>query len=98
MAGRQSFLDGGLYLFGLDIATGQIKCETRIEGPYGDDGESILDVAQGKDAPWRVFTQIKGNQSDILVADADGTGTAGKLGIALDDDATEINSGKRQLS
>jgi hypothetical protein len=34
VAGRSSQLDGGLYLFGLDPATGQVRCQSRIKGPY----------------------------------------------------------------
>jgi outer membrane protein assembly factor BamB len=58
-AGRQSFLDGGLYLYGLDLQTGRKKHTARISGPYGEDGESVFDTG-GR--------QIKGNKSDLLVS------------------------------
>lgn len=32
-AGRSSHLDGGIYLYGLDAGTGQVRCRTRLEGP-----------------------------------------------------------------
>ncbi|MFQ5809319.1 MAG: PQQ-binding-like beta-propeller repeat protein, partial [Armatimonadota bacterium] len=63
VAGRHSFVDGGLYLYGLDIQTGQKTYEARISGPYGEDGESVFDEARRN--------QIKGNKSDILVSDGD---------------------------
>jgi outer membrane protein assembly factor BamB len=35
-AGRSSFLDGGLYLYGLDVATGAVRHRARIDGPHPD--------------------------------------------------------------
>jgi outer membrane protein assembly factor BamB len=35
-AGRSSHLDGGLYLFGLDATTGQVRYERKLEGPFYD--------------------------------------------------------------
>ena len=63
VAGRQSFLDGGLYLYGLDILSGERKHHARISGPWGEDGESLFDEQRAN--------QIKGNKSDILVSDGD---------------------------
>ncbi|MHC4681141.1 MAG: outer membrane protein assembly factor BamB family protein, partial [Planctomycetota bacterium] len=60
VAGRHSFLDGGLFLYGLDLLTGRKKYEAGIAGPVGQDGESIFDGRQ-----------IKGNRSDILVSEGD---------------------------
>jgi outer membrane protein assembly factor BamB len=34
LAGRSSFLDGGLYLYALDIDTGRLVHQTRIDGPW----------------------------------------------------------------
>lgn len=36
-AGRSSFLDGGLFIYGLDPATGSIRHERSFYGPYADD-------------------------------------------------------------
>jgi outer membrane protein assembly factor BamB len=33
-AGRTSQLDDGIYLYGLDAATGQVKCQTKQQGPH----------------------------------------------------------------
>ena len=35
-AGRSSYLDGGIHLFGLDLNTGQMCCHTHLEGPDVD--------------------------------------------------------------
>jgi outer membrane protein assembly factor BamB len=32
-AGRSSHLDGGIFLYGLDAGSGQVRCQTRLEGP-----------------------------------------------------------------
>jgi outer membrane protein assembly factor BamB len=37
-AGRNSFLDGGVFLFGLDPATGRVVHQQRLAGPYGEGG------------------------------------------------------------
>jgi outer membrane protein assembly factor BamB len=36
VAGRSSYLDGGLYLYGLDARSGEIRHQTRLEGPRYD--------------------------------------------------------------
>ena len=38
-AGRSSHLDGGIYLYGLDPATGGIVCRTRVRTPHPEAGE-----------------------------------------------------------
>lgn len=35
-AGRSSHLDGGIRLYGVDAHSGQIRCRTRLQGPYYD--------------------------------------------------------------
>jgi hypothetical protein len=71
-AGRQSFLNGGIYLFGLDTRTGKKKYEARISGPYGEDGESVFDRMElNKLGRIPVAGQIQGNQSDLLVSDGE---------------------------
>jgi len=40
-AGRSSQLDGGIYLYGLDAATGRIRYQTRLHGPRYDDAASL---------------------------------------------------------
>jgi len=63
-AGRNSFLDGGVFLFGLDPATGRLIHQRRLAGPYGDDGFPII--------PSRAQTggmAVKGHKGDIMLAD-----------------------------
>ena len=57
-AGRSSFLDGGVYLYGLDPATGRVLCETRVES-----SQPKVDKEVG-----RPF-DMEGTKSDILVGD-----------------------------
>jgi outer membrane protein assembly factor BamB len=35
-AGRSSHLDGGIYLFGVDAVSGEVRCKNRLQGPYYD--------------------------------------------------------------
>jgi len=66
-AGRSSQLDGGLYLYGLDAATGQIRCRTRLQGPhYGVD-----DIAQNYQLPMGVLPDVmQGDESLIYMRNA----------------------------
>ena len=57
-AGRSSFLDGGIYLHGLDPATGKTLYEARVEGPYPD-------LTEG---PGQCFW-VEGARSEVLVGD-----------------------------
>jgi len=41
-AGRNSFLDGGIFLYGLDPKTGRVIHRRRMYGPYGADGFPVI--------------------------------------------------------
>jgi len=41
-AGRNSFLDGGIFLYALEPATGKVLHRARLQGPYGDNGFPVL--------------------------------------------------------
>jgi len=41
-AGRNSFLDGGIFLYGLDPQTGRVIYERRMYGPYNEEGHPII--------------------------------------------------------
>ena len=41
-AGRNSFMDGGIFLYGLDPKTGRVVHQRRMYGPYGPDGFPII--------------------------------------------------------
>jgi outer membrane protein assembly factor BamB len=57
-AGRSSFLDGGIMLYGLDPLSGETRHETRLDGPHPD--SAVLDEAA---------YAMEGAKSDILVTD-----------------------------
>ena len=48
-AGRNSFIDGGIWLFGLDPATGRVIHQRHMVGPYGADGFPVIasDISGG---------------------------------------------------
>jgi len=58
-AGRSSFLDGGIYLYGLDVATGEPRYQQRLDGPWGIPAED------------RHAHAMEGTSSDILVCSGD---------------------------
>ncbi|MBN2449258.1 MAG: PQQ-binding-like beta-propeller repeat protein, partial [Lentisphaeria bacterium] len=64
MAGRSSFLDGGLFVYALDARTGEIRHRAR----YHTLSETREDAADGDLLP--AFS-IEGARSDILVAEGD---------------------------
>jgi outer membrane protein assembly factor BamB len=59
-AGRSSHLDGGIALYGLDASTGEIRWQTKLDGPY-----------YTSDNIERNFRLPMGALSDILVAQGD---------------------------
>ncbi len=59
-AGRSSYLDGGIHLYGLDPATGRVVHQGRIEGPYPD----------VKQDPGRPF-DMEGTFADVLATDGE---------------------------
>lgn len=63
-AGRSSFLDGGIWIFGLDAGTGQVRYQTHL-----DTTMKRRDDALGK--PFMPAYHIEGTQSDILVSQDD---------------------------
>jgi len=62
-AGRNSFLDGGIFLYGLDPETGRVIYRRHLYGPYGPDGFPIITsrIASG--------VAIDGTKTDILLTD-----------------------------
>jgi outer membrane protein assembly factor BamB len=59
-AGRSSFLDGGITVYGLDIGSGMVRYRTEIVGP--DPNSPAVVATSGR---------IPGALSDVLVGDAD---------------------------
>jgi outer membrane protein assembly factor BamB len=62
-AGRNSFLDGGIFLFGLDPQTGRVVHQQRLFGPYGEDGYPL--IANQETGGFG----LQGHKGDILLAD-----------------------------
>lgn len=58
-AGRSSFLDGGIYLYGLELRTGKVRYERRLDGPW-----SVPDEDRHPHA-------MEGTNSDLLVGGGD---------------------------
>ncbi len=59
-AGRSSELDGGIYLYALDVATGELLHQTRLDGPH----YNVHNVQENYGLP-------TGALPDILVSDGD---------------------------
>jgi len=66
-AGRSSYLDGGLFLYGLDPATGKVRHQRRFYGPYGEDGFPSF-VEQGNRSETEV---ILGTTADVMCSEGD---------------------------
>ena len=53
-AGRTSHLDGGIYLFGVDAATGELRHQTRIQGP----SYNVDNISQNYELPMGTLPDI----------------------------------------
>ena len=53
-AGRSSELDGGIYLYGLDALTGELRCQTRLDGPH----YNISNISQNYQLPMGALPDI----------------------------------------
>lgn len=64
-AGRNSFLDGGIFLYGLDSQTGRVVHERRMYGPYNEEGFPIItsQIASG--------SGLDGFKGDVFLADGE---------------------------
>jgi outer membrane protein assembly factor BamB len=62
-AGRNSFIDGGIFLYALDPRSGRVVHQKRMYGPYGENGFPIenREVVKGM--------SIEGFKGDIFIAD-----------------------------
>jgi outer membrane protein assembly factor BamB/SAM-dependent methyltransferase len=65
VAGRSSFLDGGMTVFGLDPRNGAVRCSRPLDGPWQDPA-----AGSTPDNPNRGFT-MPGSLPDVMVADAE---------------------------
>lgn len=53
-AGRSSHLDGGIYLFGVDAVTGEIRCKNKLQGPHYD----VNNISQNYQLPMGALADI----------------------------------------
>jgi outer membrane protein assembly factor BamB len=60
-AGWSTFLDGGIFMYGLDSLTGRVVHKRVLDGPYESGGDPIIHPGRR--------TSIYGNKNDILVSD-----------------------------
>jgi len=65
-AGRNSFVDGGMVLFGIDPETGQVRHRRHLYGPYGEDE---FPIRMTREEVGGNGFGIQGNKGDILLAD-----------------------------
>ncbi len=63
-AGRNSFLDGGVFLFGLDPAAGRVVHRQRLAGPYGETGFPRIPNRQQTGG-----MGLEGHKGDVMLAD-----------------------------
>jgi len=59
-AGRSSYLDGGIHMYGLDFATGEVRHQAHLDGPRPD-----LSIPCGR------AHEMDGSRNDILVSNGD---------------------------
>ena len=65
-AGRSSHLDGGIYLFGVDAASGKVRYRTSLEGPYHD----VENISQNYQLPMGALADIlQGDDGLIYMRD-----------------------------
>jgi outer membrane protein assembly factor BamB len=62
-AGRNSFLDGGIFLYGLDPQTGRVIHRRRMYGPYNPEGHPIIT------SPLTSGSGLDGFKNDIFLTD-----------------------------
>ena len=67
VAGRNSFVDGGLFLFGLEPQSGRLIHQRNLYGPYGENGHPIISQVTALGATGA--GGIEGNRGDILLAE-----------------------------
>ncbi len=66
-AGRSSYLDGGLFIYGLDPVTGKIRHQRQFYGPYANDGFPAF-AEEGNRSETEV---ILGTTADVMTSEGD---------------------------
>jgi len=68
-AGRSSFLDGGIYLYGLDAVTGQQQYEFCVSGRDPETGEQPKSAVKGFDMPGGLPDVLSGDGTFLYMRD-----------------------------
>jgi len=66
VAGRNSFVDGGLFLIGLDPRTGRMIHQRNLYGPYDENGHPVVSKATALGGTGA--GGVEGNKGDVLSA------------------------------
>jgi outer membrane protein assembly factor BamB len=90
-AGRSSYLDGGLFIYGLDPVTGEIRHQRQFYGPYAEDGFPAF-VKEGNRSETEV---ILGTTADVMSSEDD---TLYIRQQAFNLDLTDAMAGKHLLA
>ncbi len=61
-AGRSSYLDGGILLFGVDAHSGQLRHQTRLQGPYYD----VDNISQNYQLPMGALPDILQSDGNLI--------------------------------
>ena len=90
-AGRCSFLDGGIFVYGLDPATGELRHQRRLYGPFDEKG--FPKFADGKTRSEKEV--MFGNTTDVMSSEA---GTIYLRQTAFKADLTDAVAGKHLMA
>jgi len=90
-AGRCSFVDGGIFVYGLDPVTGKLRCQRRLYGPFDEDG--FPKFADGNSRSDREV--MLGNVADVMSSEA---GTLYLRQQAFRPDLTDAAPGRHLLA
>lgn len=66
-AGRSTHIDGGIFVYGLDPASGALRCQRRLFGPFDENGFPQF-VEKGDRSETEVML---GNTADVMSAEGD---------------------------
>ena len=69
VAGRSSYLDGGIYVYGLDPTSGQVVYESRVSGRDPQTGEQPKEAVQGFDMPTGLPDVLSGDGQHFFMRD-----------------------------
>lgn len=90
-AGRSSHIDGGVFVYGLDPAGGEVRCRRRLFGPFDEKGFPLFsDTAKGPEGDIML-----GCVADVMSAEA---GTVYLRQQAFKPDLTDAEAGRHLMA